>query len=68
MAPESLRITILTLRNAPQRMQHTQNDRGGKESELRELNMIPEQAVSVSLRHGEPERVLGTLWRQNRSE
>ena len=61
-------MTILTLRNAPQRMQHTQNDRGGKESELRELNMILEQAVSVSLRHGEPERVLGQLWRRNRSE
>ena len=58
MAPESLRMTILTLRNAPQRMQHTQNDRGGKESELRELNMIPEQAVSVSLRHGEPESII----------
>ena len=61
-------MTILTLRNAPQMMQHGQNDRGGEESEFRELNMIPEQVVSVSLRHGEPERVLGQLWRQNRSE
>ena len=52
-------MTVLTLRNAPRRMQHAHNDRRGEECELRELNMILEQAVSVSLRLGEPERVLG---------
>ena len=66
MAPESPKMTILTLRNAPRRRQHAQNDRRGEESELRRLNVILEQAVSVSLRHGEPERALGMLWRQNR--